>query len=195
MPRRAPGAPEGRAAGRPRKYAIPVTVRNFQVPGSPGTPAGAPASSSDVDRATAIVDQPSLVIFDIESDNPRLSLQIAERLERVRLTFFQVSTKEAGTRAPVRPLKYGSVDSIIRHVLAERQVSAEINASDFALVSVVGEAGPRQLDHGNAQAERVLADNGIDIHGAARDDISLSYLVPEEHRKKAVSALHKALVL
>ncbi|MDH4179919.1 MAG: hypothetical protein OEV33_05365, partial [Armatimonadota bacterium] len=183
------------AAEMARKYAIPVTVRNFQVPGSAGTTVGAPASSSDVDRATAIVDQPSLVIFDIESDNPRLSLQIAERLERVRLTFFQVSTKEAGTRFAVRPLKYGSVDSIIRHVLAERQVSAEINASDFALVSVVGEAGRRQLDHWNAQAERVLADNGIDIHGAARDDISLSYLVPEEHRKKAVSALHKALVL
>ena len=122
-------------------------------------------------------------------------LRAEKRLERVRLTFFQVSTKEAGTRFAVRPLKYGSVDSIIRHVLAERQVSAEINASDFALVSVVGEAGRRQLDHWNAQAERVLADNGIDIHGAARDDISLSYLVPEEHRKKAVSALHKALVL
>jgi len=183
------------AAEMARKYGIPLTVRNFRVPGSAGTTVGAPASSSGGDRATAIVDQPSLVLFDIESDDPRLPLQIAERLERVRLTFFQVSTEQAGTRFAVRPLKYRNIDSVIRSVLAERHVSAEINASDFALVSVVGEAGRPQLDHWDELAERVLADNGIDIHGTARDDISLSYLVPEEHRKKAVSALHKALVL
>jgi len=183
------------AAEMARKYAIPVSVRNFQIPDSAGTTVGAPTSAATGDRATAIVDQPSLVLFDIESDNPRLTLQIAERLERARLTFFQVSTEQTGTRFAVRPPKYRNIKSIIRSVLAQRNVAAEINDTDFALVSVVGEAGRQRLDSWDETARRALADGRIEVKGTSRDGISLSYLVPDEQRRKAVSALHKALVL
>ncbi|HUU54618.1 MAG TPA: hypothetical protein VMY87_06845 [Armatimonadota bacterium] len=183
------------AAEMARKYGIPLTVRNFLVPDSSGTTVGTPEGSSGDDRATAIVDQPRLFVFDIESDNPRLPLQIAERLERARLTFFQVSTKETRTRFAVQPSKYRDLDSLIRQILAQRVTHADINSSDFALVSVVGEAVRRRIDHWSEQAERVLADNKIGIHGTASNDISFSYLVAEEQRKKAVGALHKALVL
>ncbi len=59
----------------------------------------------------------------------------------------------------------------------------------------MGEAVRRGLDRWREQAERVLTDNRIEVHGTASSDISLSYLVAEEQRKKAVSVLHTALVL
>ncbi len=183
------------AAEMARKYSIPLVVRNFRAAEGPGTEVGSPTGSSGDERATAIVDQPKLLVFDIESDNPRLPLQIAERLERARLTFFQVSSSEAGARFAVRPLKYRDIEATMRQILSAQSALAEINASDFALVSVVGEALRQRLDLWREQAERVLADGNVTIHGSAESEISLSFLVPEEERKKAVSLLHQALVL
>jgi aspartokinase len=140
------------------------------------------------------VDQPGLLVFDIGSENPRLLLQIAERLDRERLTFFQVAAK-GKTRFAVRPLKYRRVEAIVRQVLLSRGLEAEISAGDFALVSVVGEALRSRLDHWEEKAERVLADSKTEVHGGARDDISLSLLVPGDRRTRAVTELHKALVL
>jgi aspartokinase len=71
----------------------------------------------------------------------------------------------------------------------------EIDADKFALVSVVGEALRRRPSAWQEQAQKVLADAGIEIHATARDDISLSYLVADPQRKKAVSCLHQNLVL
>jgi aspartokinase len=141
------------------------------------------------------VDQPKLLVFDVQCDSPRLPLQIAERLERARLTFFQVSSGEAASRFAVRPLKYRDVEATVGDVLATHGTIAEINASDFALVSVVGEAVRGRLDSWRQQAERVLADSSLTVHGSAEGEISLSFLVPEEERRKAVSCLHQALVL
>jgi aspartokinase len=62
-------------------------------------------------------------------------------------------------------------------------------------VSIVGEPLRRRLDAWDEQAERVLVDAGIELHGSSRDDISLSYLVSEGDRKKAVECLHRQLVL
>jgi aspartokinase len=87
------------------------------------------------------------------------------------------------------------METIVRHVLVARGVSAEINADDFALVSVVGEALRQRLDAWDERATRVLADSAIEIHATSRDAISLSYLVPESQRRKAVRALHQSLVL
>jgi aspartate kinase len=183
------------AAEMARKYAIPLTVRSFVVPDSPGTEVGAPKGYSGSERATAIVDQPRLLLLDIESDDRRTLLQVAERLERARLTFFQVASQEGGTRFAIRPPKYRDVERIVAGILGEHGVLAEINASDFALVSVVGEALRERLDHWHEQAERPLVDRKIKVFGSARGPISLSYLVPEERRKKAVGLLHQALVL
>ncbi len=182
------------AAEMARKYGIPLAVRNFLAADGPGTEVGVPGGDRD-GRATAIVDQPRLLVFDVECDSPRLPLQISERLERARLTFFQVSSGEAASRFAVRPLKYRDVETTIGDILAAHGTLAEINASDFALVSVVGEALRERLDSWRQQAERVLADNGLTVHGSAEGEISLSFLVPEEERKKAVSCLHQALVL
>ena len=183
------------AAEMARKYRIPLAVRNFLTSEGASTAVGSGGGHTREGRATAIVDQPQLFVFDVESEDPRLSLQIAERLERQRLTFFQVATKQDKTRFAVRPLKYRDVESVVGQVLSVRSAKAEVNASDFALVSVVGEALRGRLGRWDEQAERVLADNGVQVHGSARDDISLSYLVPEEQRKQSVGRLHKALVL
>lgn len=183
------------AAEMARKYRIPVTVRNFLTADESGTRVGVPAAGSRGERATAIVDQPRLLVLDLESDHPRLPRLVSERLERARLTFFQVATKQAKTRFAIRPLKYRDVDAIIREILAERSTFADINAADFALVSVVGEALRDRLDHWNRQAETILSGNDIAVHGSAVDDISLSYLVSEDQRKEALSALHEELVL
>jgi aspartokinase len=135
------------------------------------------------------------LVFDLETREQRLALQITERLERTRLTFFQVNTKAAQTRFTVRPLKYRDVERMVREVIESRGVEARLNTDDFALVSVVGEALRRRLDAWDEQAERVLVDAGIELHGSNRDDISLSYLVSEGDRKKAVECLHRQLVL
>jgi len=183
------------AAEMARKYNIPLRVRNFLVPDGPGSEIGASAGSTGSERATAIVDQPSLLLFDIDADNPRLARQIAERLDRARLTYFQVSTKQAQARFAVRPLKYRDVEALISEVLAERGTIADINDTDFALVSVVGEALRQRLDYWDEQASDVLLKNDIEVYGSARDDISLSYLVPEAQRRRAVTILHKSLAL
>jgi len=183
------------AAEMARKYKIPVVVRNFREADSPRSEIGVAAKYAEDDRATAIVDQKNLLVFDLEKANPRLSLQIAERLARERLTYYQVSGGDTGSRFAVRPLKYRDVPDIVSDVLTARGASADINAGDFALVSVVGEGLRQRLDAWADRAGRVLKDNGIEIHGTARDDISLSYLVPETRRKQAVSSLHKSLVL
>jgi len=182
------------AAEMARKYHIPLAVRNFLVADNRGTEISAETKCADPQRPTAIVDQPALLVFDIESESPRLTLQIAERLERERLTFFQVGTKKRTTRFAVRPLKYRIVESLVRQVLASRGTAAEVNASDFALVSLVGEALRGRLGQWEEKAERVLADCQIEVFGSARDEISVSYLVAEEQRKRAVTELHKALV-
>ena len=147
------------------------------------------------DRATAIVDQPRLLVFDVARGSPRLPHQIEERLGRERLTYYQVTTESPESRFAVLPLKYRDTETIVRHVLASRGVSAEINAGDFALVSVVGEALRERLGAWNERAAKALADSAIDIHATSQDAISLSYLVPESHRRKAVRALHQSLVL
>ena len=182
------------AAEMARKYRIPLAVHNFLVADGGGTQVSAETKCADESRPTAIVDQPGLLVFDIGSENPRLLLQIAERLDRERLTFFQVAAKRK-TRFAVRPLKYRRVEAIVRQVLLSRGLNAEISAGDFALVSVVGEALRGRLDHWEEKAERVLADSKTEVHGGGRDDISLSLLVPGDRRKRAVTELHKALVL
>jgi len=183
------------AAEMARKHHIPLMVRNFRQADSPSTQVSPSRAYAESDHATAIVDQPRLLVLDLDTEDPRLSLQIAERLDRARLTFYQVQTKEAKVRFAVRPLKYRDVDTILRQILAGRGAKADINAGDFALVSVVGEALRQRLSAWAERAEAILTDSSIRIRGTASNEISLSYLVPEGQRKKAVSSLHKQLVL
>ncbi len=82
----------------------------------------------------------------------------------------------------------------MRRALDARGVEAKLNLGSFALVSVVGEALRQHLDLWDERARRALADAKVEIHGCSRDDISLSYLVPEGERTKAVTRLHRALV-
>ncbi len=183
------------AAEMARKYGIPLAVRNFLAAESRGTEVGPDTKCADPSRPTAIVDQPALLVFDIESENPRLSLQITERLERERLTFFQVETRQNTARFAVRPIKYRRVEALVRQALLSHGSNAEVNASDFALVSLVGEALRDRLDEWDRKAKEVLAAVKIEILGHARGPIRLSYLVPEEQRKRAVTELHVSLVL
>lgn len=178
-----------------RKYQIPLVVRNYATPDGEGTKVGPGTVSSMGDRPAAIVDQPNLLVFEIESENPRLLLQVTDRLERARLTFFQVTTPQAKTLFAVRPIKYRLVEVLIQNALATSGIQAEINASDFALVSVVGEALRGKLEGWDEQARKMLADAKVPVLGSACDVLSLSYLMHEEQRKQAVTALHKTLVL
>jgi aspartate kinase len=183
------------AAEMARKYRIPVNVRNFRETDKPSTHIGSHTVTVTDDRVTAVVDQPKLLVFDLSTDEERLGLQIAERLERRRLTFFQVDTDAARTRFAVRPLKYRDVEQMVSEVIESRGAEARLNSGDFALVSIVGEALRQRLDAWQEQAERVLTDAGIELHGSSRDEISLSYLVGEADRKQAVERLHRQLVL
>jgi aspartate kinase len=183
------------AAEMARRHKIPVVVRNFRETDRPSTQIGAHAVTVSDDRITAVVDQPRLLVFDLETPEERLARQITERMGRHRLTFFQVSTKATRARFAVRPLKYRDVERMVREVIESRGAKAQINTGDFALVSVVGEALRQHLEAWAEQAERVLTDAGIELHGASRDEISLSYLVSEADRKKAVERLHQELVV
>ena len=182
------------AAEMAREHASPLIVSNFRDAEMPGTHVGAVSPAARDDRATAIADQARLLVFDVGAGNPRLLLQIAERLERERLTHFQLATADSGARFAVRPLKYRNVEAVLGRVLASRGVQTRINVGDFALVSVVGEALRQRLEVWAEETAKVLAKNHVEVHGTSRDDISLSFLVPEAQRKKAVSALHQALV-
>lgn len=183
------------AAEMARKYKIAVTVRNFRETDRPSTTIGSHAVTTRDDRVTAVVDQPSLLVFDLETPEERLALQITERLERQRLTFFRVTARAAQARFAVRPFKYRDVELMVRDVIESRGAKAQINTGDFALVSIVGEALRQRLDAWSEQSERVLIDAGIELYGSSRDEISLSFLVGEADRKKAVECLHRRLVL
>ncbi len=182
------------AAEMARQHGIPMVVRNYRNPEAEGTVVGASESRAGEGRATAIADQAQLVIFDLKDATPRLALQIAERLEKERLTYFQVSTETAAARFAVRPLKYREVRAVIERVLGARGVQAEIDIGRFALVSVVGESLRGRLETWTEEVEGILKKSGIEVHGTSSSEISLSCLVPEAQRKKAVSALHQHLV-
>ena len=183
------------AAEMARDHLIPLTVRNFREAEGACTHVGSAAGLVTDDRITAVVDQPRLLVFDLETATDRLALQIAERLERHRLTYYQVSTDAARVRFAVRPLKYRDVEQIVRQVIDSRGVSALINTGGFSLVSLVGEALRQRLDSWAHQAQAAFAEAGIEVHGTNRGDISLSYLVTESDRRKAVDCLHQKLVL
>jgi aspartate kinase len=183
------------AAEMARQHGVPLTVRNFTEAESARTEVGVAVPAPRDDRATGIADQPRLIVFDLAATDPRLSLQISERLARERVTYYQLATDEADTRIAVAPLKYRDVDAIVQSVLDSRGVSAKLNSSDLALVSVVGEALRGRLEEWAQRSASVLRDAGVEVRGTSRDDISLCYLVPEPQRKTAVSCLHEALVL
>jgi len=183
------------AAEMARRHQISLVVRNFRDADGLSTQIGPQAIPVRDDRVTAVVDQPKLLVFDLNAPSERLALQVTERLERHRLTFFQVSANTAKVRFAVRPMKYRDAERMVREVIASRGAAAEINTGDFALVSVVGEALRQRLDLWADQAQRVLAEAGIEVFGSSRDEISLSYLVTEADRKKAVGRLHRQLVL
>ena len=183
------------AAEMAREHGIPLLVKDYRVADSLGTEVGAVTTAASPARATAIADQEKLLVFDCPTDDSRAALQIAERLDRERLTYFQVSPPAAKVRFAVRPLKYRDVLGVVDRVLRARNASAEINEGDFALVSVVGERLRGRLEEWREQAERVLTDNNIAVHGTSQGAISLSHLVPEADRKKAVALLHKHTVL
>jgi aspartate kinase len=182
------------AAEMAREHRIAIQVRNFRVADREGTAVGSVAPFRG-DRATGVADQAKLLTFGVDDANPRLAMQIAERLERARLTYFSLEGQRQGHRFAVRPLKYRSAERIVRQVLNGRGVDAEITVDTFALVSIIGEALRQRLDHWDEQARRTLRDAGIEIHGTSRDEVCLSYLVPEGDRLKAVSSLHRALVV
>jgi aspartate kinase len=183
------------AAEMAREHQLSLVVRNFRDAESAGTQVGPTTRGVASERVTAVVDQPRLLVFDLESGNRRLALQIAERLARERLTYYQVTTGSEGMRFAVRPIKYRDVKTIVQRVLAARGVRADINEGDFALVSLVGEALRGRLDEWGERADQVLADSGIETSGTSRTEISLSYLVVESDRRKTVSTLHRHLVL
>jgi len=183
------------AAEMAREYRVPLVVRNFRGTERPSTQIGAQSGVGRDDRVTAVVDQPHLLVFDLDSAADRIPLQIAERIERRRVTFYQVTTAAAGVRFAVRPFKYWDAGRVVREVMASRAIEAEVSSGDFALVSLVGEALRQRVDAWAAQAESLLADAGIKTYGASRDEISLSYLVAERDRKQAVDCLHQQLVL
>jgi aspartate kinase len=182
------------AAEMAREHRIAIEVRNFRVADREGTAVG-PAVPSRGDRATGVADQAKLLTFGVNDASPRLALQIAERLDRARLTYFPLEGPRPGHRFAVRPLKYRSAERIVRQVLDGRGVDADLTVDTFALVSIIGEALRLRLDHWDEQARRTLRDAGIEIHGTSRDEVCLSYLVPEGDRLKAVSSLHRALVV
>lgn len=182
------------AAEMARKHRIPLVVKNFRKADHPGTEIGAGGGTAE-DRATAVVDRSRLLVFDVAPGNPRLPQQIKERLGRERLTYYEVSTQAPGSRFAVLPLKYRNMQAIVQQVLSAQGVSAEINADDFALVSFVGEALRGRLDLWHERAGKALSDAGVEVQATSQDDISLSYLVPEGQRTKAVKCLHNNLVV
>jgi aspartate kinase len=182
------------AAEMAREHRIAINVRNFRIPDHQGTHVGASSSAAGPDCATAVADQAQLIVFDAAEADPRLAMQIGERLGRERLTYFEVATDAPGVRFAVRPLKYCNVEGIVRRVLETRGVSAEVNVGNLAMVSVVGESLRLRLDGWDDRARKTLAEAKIGLHGASRDEISLSYLVAESDRIKAVTCLHQQLV-
>jgi aspartate kinase len=183
------------AAEMAREHRIAIQVRNFHLPGHQGTHVGTSSTSAKEDRAIAVADQPSLIVFDVADPNPRLAMQIGERLDQERLTYFQVTAEGPATRFAVRPLKYRNVETIVRRVLGARGVTADLTNGQYGMVSVVGEALRQRLPTWDARARETLAKVGIAVYGDNHDDLSLTYLVLEADRRKAVSALHTDLVL
>ena len=127
--------------------------------------------------------------------SPRLALQISERLERERLVFFQVSGDGPHTRFAVRPLKYGKRGYHRATGAGDARVSKRSCTSAImgwypSSESRCGTGWRRGTKRRGACSQK----GGISVSGIDEDAISLSYLMPEADRTKAVTSLHKALV-
>ena len=182
-----------KAARMARQHQIPVVIRNFAT-NAPGTEISDTTEGHSYRDVTGVADMRNLLVFTLPCTNPRLGAQIAEDLERDRLTYWEITTEPDNVRFAVRREKYRDAGELIARSLFERDLKADISEEKWGLVSLVGERLRGAVGDLVTKAESVLKGADIATSGAIHGEISLSYLAQEADTKKAVAALHSAFI-
>jgi len=183
-----------RASLMARQYRVPVVVKNFTT-NVVGTRISPETDRPSGRRVTGTADLTNLVVFDVVSDNPRLGRQLGESLAMNRLNSHEVSTEDGRVRFAVKAEKYRDVPAMLDHIFYDRDLKAEITPDDWALISVVGEGVRGGVGALHDDADAVLKAAKVETFGEIEGPLSLSYLVREGDRKRALARLHEEFAL
>jgi aspartate kinase len=184
-----------KAAQMARKHQLELLIRNFKKPEMSGTTVGSIPANTAEGKATAVADIPGLVMFTMKSDNPRLSGQLSEHFSLERLTHFMLAPEADEVRFAVKIEKYRDVVDIVERTLFMRGMKAEQRVGGWSLVSLAGERLRGEQERWKVTASDCLKTANVDVFGTIRGDLSVSMLISEDQRQKAVQLLHSAFVL
>ena len=177
-----------------RQYRLPVVVKNFAT-NVVGTRIAPETNLPSGRRVTATADLTKLIVFDVVSDDPRLGRQLGEALAMNRLSSYEVSAATGRVRFAVKAERYRDVQAMLDHVFYDRGLKAKINEDDWALISLVGEGMRGGVPALQGDADAALKAAKIETFGEIEGPLSLSYLVREADRRRALARLHEEFVL
>lgn len=183
-----------KAAQMAHKHHLPVQVRNYEHAGGAFTDISRTVARSHQREVTGVADMGPLRVFVVHDNDPRAGKRLAEVLDRERLNFCTLPTEDEGFHVAVKPEKYRDVQGVIAHILRDREIPFDFVDEEFGLVSMVGEGMSGSLDTLRAQALDTLNSGGIEAEVVLEETMSLSFLVPEDHRRDAVLRLHQRFI-
>ena len=183
-----------RASVMAREYGVPVVVKNFTT-NVIGTRISSETERPSGNRVSGTADLTKLIVFDVVSDNPRLGRQLGEALALNRLNSYEVSAEAGRVRFAVKSEKYRDVPAMLDHIFYDRDLKATISQDDWALISLVGEGIRGGVGALHEDADAVLKAAQVETFGAIQGPLSLSYLVREADRRRALARLHEEFAL
>jgi len=184
-----------KAAAWTRQHRLPLMIRNFKSPEITGTSVGAEAASTKEGKATAAADIANLAMFTIKSDNPRLSGQLSEHFDLQRVMHFEMAQEPGELSFAVKREKYRDVIDLVERTLYLRGIKATLREGGWGLVSLAGEKVRDNQQSWKEAGSKALKEVSIEVFGTLTGDLSISFLLPEEQRQKAVKLLHQQFVL
>lgn len=185
---------QAKAARMARRHRVSLAVRNYSNSRSPGTVVSSETDCPSGKLVTGVADLANLLVFSVATTSPRLAGQLAEHLERERISFYPITAAPGEARFAVKLEKYRDVTRIVDHIMFDHDLKANTSPDRWALVSLIGEGLRGTALKLRPEIEQVLKEAGVEVSGAIERTLSLSLLVPEPQRKQAVKALHQAFI-
>jgi len=182
-----------KAALMARQQRLAVLIKNFATDAA-GTEISPATEGRALREVTGVADMGNLFVFTLPRQAPRLAAQLSEDLARQRLAHWEIASEPERLLFAVRREKYRDVGLVIEHILFDRDLKAEISEQQWGLVSLVGQGMQGRSREVGARAHAVLSGAEVQVAGAIEGDISVSHLVKEADRKKAVRALHAQFI-
>jgi aspartate kinase len=178
-----------KAALMARRHGLAVLIKNFATDAE-GTEISGDTEGRALREVTGVADVGNLFVFTVPRTTARLAAQLSEDLQRDRLAHWEIASDPDKILFAVRREKYRDVGLVIGHILFDRDLKAEISEQQWGLVSLVGQGMQGRSREVGERAHQVLQRAQVQVAGAIEGEISVSYLMKEADRKKAVRILH-----